>query len=112
MKVYFNLIGLLLSIAGTIIIIKGVLNTSAASIRHFWNDVQKSWQKKKPNILRRFTCYLAKIFGSDNLLDTEDYTVEVFEKYFWGFILLFFGFLFQFISILIQLDLFFDISSK
>ena len=112
MTIYFNLIGLLLGISGTIIIIKGALNTSAAHIRQSWKDIEKSWEKEKPHVMRKLTCYIAKKFGSKDPRDTQDYTVEVFEKNFWGFILLFLGFLFQLIGILIQLGLMCDLFSK
>ena len=103
--VWFNLIGLVLGIAGTIIILRGELITSAAQIKHFWNDLEKSWKVKKPSWFEKVTCRIAKKFGSDNVLDTCGSTVEDFQKHFWGFTLLFLGFLFQFFAVLIQLSL-------
>ena len=43
MENWLALIGIVLSIVGTIIIIKGELTNSAAQIKFFWSDLQKGW---------------------------------------------------------------------
>ena len=104
--VWLNLVGLLLGIVGTIMILRGELTTSAAQIKHFWSDLENSWKEKKPSLFRKLTCLIAKKFGSKDLQDTCGTAVEDFQKHFWGFALLFCGFLFQFIAGLIQLGAF------
>jgi hypothetical protein len=106
MKAWFELIGLLLGMAGTFIAVKGTLTTTAATIKQRWSDVEKSWEKNRPARFQRISCHIARKFGSRNPLDTEDYTVETFTTNFWAFILLFFGFLLQLIALLMGLGLF------
>ena len=103
---WFNLIGLVLGIAGTAIILRGELTTSAAQIKHFWNTLEKSWKDTKPSWFEKLTCHIAKKLGSDDVLDACGSTVENFQKHFWGFVLLLLGFLLQFVAVLIQLGAF------
>ncbi|MEK6699895.1 MAG: hypothetical protein AABZ10_12740 [Nitrospirota bacterium] len=105
MELWLNLIGLILGMAGTCIVVRGALTTSAAIIKQRWADVEKSWQKIKPSWFQRFTCSIAKKFGSDNPHTTQDYTIESFMINFWAFILLFIGFLLQFIALLIGMGI-------
>jgi hypothetical protein len=106
MKAWLELIGLILGMAGTFIAVKGALITTAATIKQKWSDVEQSWVKHRPSRFQRISCHIAKKFGSNNPLDTQDYTVESFITNFWAFILLFFGFLLQLVALLIGLGLF------
>ena len=105
MEHWLNLIGLILGMAGTFIVVRGTLTTYAAIIKQRWTDVQASWHKTKPSWFHRVSCHIARKFGSDNPLDTEDYTSEQFITNFWAFILLFLGFFLQLIALLVSIGL-------
>ncbi|MCX5826583.1 MAG: hypothetical protein NTV58_01085 [Deltaproteobacteria bacterium] len=97
-----KIIGLLFGILGAAIAVRGELTTTAAQINYFWDDLEKSWEKQKPTYFHKITCLIAKTFGSKNVLDTQSSTVEKFRARFWGFVLLFIGFLFQLIAMLLE----------
>lgn len=95
--------GLILSMVGAYIAIMGTLWTYAARIKQRWSDIEDSWKKQRPHWVERFPCHIAKKIGSDDPLDTEDYTIETFKRNFWAFVLLFLGFLFQAVGVFIYL---------
>lgn len=99
-------LGLVFNLAGALIVVRGELTSSAAQIVHFWNNIENSWAKKKPNWFEKLTCLIAKRFGSKNVLDLQGSTVSSFQSRFWGFVFLFVGFLLQFIALLIEKGLF------
>ena len=106
MNHWINIIGLLFTVVGASIAIKGTLTTSASRIKQRWSDIEEAWKNEKPSWIYKLSCHIAKTFGSDDPLDTEDYITETFISNFWAFTMMLLGFVLQAIAILASVGVF------
>jgi len=101
--IWFSFCGILLSLIGSYLLVKGQLKTSAAIIRGRWTNLEESWKKTPPTLCTKFTCLIAKWFGSGDVQEMQSTVVDDFMFNFWGFLLLLFGLLLQLVPFVYQL---------
>ena len=94
-----TLIGLVLEIIGVGILLRDELSGLAAILR----KEDKNNKIEVESLFQKLPIFLAKCFGSSNSLAMESFAVEKFTKRFYGFCLLFFGFILQAVPVLKQL---------
>jgi len=92
----FILLGLVFEIVGVGLIIRDEATPMAAIIK-------QDRSKLDGDFFAKIAFCLAKVFGSSNVLDQDNYVAESFPKRFWGFSLIWLGFVVQAIVILCQL---------
>lgn len=86
-----SIIGLVLSILGTLIIITGELKGAGSIIRQRWNEV-------KGNCFIKLTCRAAWLFGTEDARDQNGAVVPAFVIKFWGLVFLCAGFVLQMVG--------------
>ena len=102
---YLGIVGIIASLLGAVFYIYGDLRAEATILKfQFGNITKDEWKRHYSPYpwWKRFALRLARLVGSKDMTDSQQYLVDSFPMKFWGVSLILLGASFQIIGIFIK----------